>query len=106
MTEQAIQPDGLDETALDMAFDPDYVVCPGATLQDWLEEHETSKQAFMKACGFMPKRYLDGVLDGSMKISEGLAQSLEQGTGIPAGMWLKRDSTFRKGLKQGKTWVK
>lgn len=102
------EPRGIEDTASLMAFETEtlWVEHPGAMLRGWMIATNTSKEALIEACGFMPEHFLDGILDGSMKLSGGAARSLERGTRISAEDWLHSEREFRKGIAQGKVWEK
>lgn len=83
-------------------FDPDWVVAPGETLAEWLDEIGLPKSAAVKFG--ISERTLDGVLRGKTKITPALAQKLCNLTMIGAPFWLALDHNFRVGLAAGKHW--
>jgi plasmid maintenance system antidote protein VapI len=88
-------------------FDPDWVISPGETLQEWLDEHKPlSVRSLATICGRMNSHRLQRIIDGKQKITRLDAERLEHGTGIPASLWLNLERAFRQGLAEGKTWWK
>lgn len=86
-------------------FDPDWVVRPGDTLREFMEENNLPKSALALACGRMPLELLDKVLNGRTEITEKIAEGLEIGTQISAFLWLNLERAYRAGLKAGKTVI-
>jgi len=91
-----------------LAFDPDWVVAPGETLREWMDDnglfhlgrdHGAGPMAVM--CGLTPE-VIEGVLAGTTEITEGIALGLQRGTQIPRYMWLNLERFYREGLRQGK----
>lgn len=83
-------------------FDPDWVVAPGDTLREWMEENHLSPRVTATACGRMPLNLFKGVLAGETKITPDLAKGLEHGTRIPAYLWMNLERAYRAGLASGK----
>lgn len=86
-------------------FDPDWVISPGETLREWMEENGLSLRVTAMCCAQMDPARLRGILDGKRKITTDAAHRLAHGTGIPARLWLNLERAFRQGLAEGKTWV-
>jgi HTH-type transcriptional regulator/antitoxin HigA len=84
-----------------MTFDPDWVVSPGETLRDWLDENGLSARVGARACRLSPETF-DGILRGTARIVPGVADKLESGTMIPARLWLNLERAYRDGLAAGK----
>jgi HTH-type transcriptional regulator / antitoxin HigA len=85
-------------------FDPDWVIAPGETLKEWMEDNRIPSASTMGVmCGRMPTELVEGILAGRTKITEPIAQGLQLGTGIPARLWLNLEGLYRKGLAAGKT---
>lgn len=82
-------------------FDPDYVIAPGATLQDWIDETGLPISHVARACKLEVKE-LAAVIHGKRWISTVIAAKLSQGTGIPARFWLALEHNYRVGLAAGK----
>lgn len=87
-------------------FDPDWVVHPGATLDDWMDEHERPWYTLCLADGpgCIPARTVYRVLFGEEPIDRDLAERLHLRTGISTDLWLNLEKTFRAGLAAGKHW--
>jgi plasmid maintenance system antidote protein VapI len=91
-------------------FDHDWTISPGETLRDWMEENglvlgtRLLTKVAATACGHMDERQFRGILDGKRKITNVAACRLQQGTGIPARVWLNLERAFRQGLAEGKHW--
>lgn len=84
-------------------FDPDWVVHPGATLADWMKEAGLPKRVAYVLSGLTSEE-LDGVLDGTVAITEQIADKLARLTFISAKFWLGYEHNFRVGLAAGKHW--
>ena len=89
---------------IDDEFEPDWVVAPGETLQEWIDEHRWSLQKTARAC-HMSVGEVEAILDGDRRITSLVADKLYDATGIPSRMWLGLERNFRRGLAQGKAWV-
>lgn len=85
-----------------LRWDPDYVVKPGATLQEHMEIHGMSATVMARACGRLSVEQVVGILDGSRSITAQIAADLALGTGISAQFWLNLELNYRKGLAAGK----
>jgi plasmid maintenance system antidote protein VapI len=83
-----------------MKFDPDYVVAPGATLADWIEENGLSVRVTATMCRMKPE-HLQRIIDKG-PIGEVAARKLAQGTGISAQFWLALEHNYRVWLAAGK----
>lgn len=81
-------------------FDPDWVVKPGATLQEWIEENGLSERVTANLCG-IELRDFQGILSGRRRITKPVAAKLAQGTQIPAKLWLNLERAYRAGLAAG-----
>jgi plasmid maintenance system antidote protein VapI len=86
-------------------YDPDYVVHPGAVLQEWFDDNRLSHKIATKLYG-LTEEELTGVLDGSMPITPELAGKLLNLTHISVAFWLAMDHNFRVGLAAGKHWIR
>lgn len=93
-------------------WNPDWVISPGETLRDWMEENGfvSGKRLLVKpvatACGRMPVERLERILSGKQRITTVDAAKLAAGTGISPRLWLNLERAFRQGLAEGKKWVK
>lgn len=86
-------------------WDPDWVISPGETLRDWLDENHLSANVAARTCR-MGSYELRGILEGRLKIDRVRAEKLQAGTMIPARLWLNLERQFRQGLAEGKVWVR
>jgi HTH-type transcriptional regulator / antitoxin HigA len=87
-------------------FDPDWVISPGETLRDWIEENGLTVRSTATVCGRMPVEELQRILDGTRRITPTVAAKLAAGTQIPARLWLNLERQFRQGLAEGKVWTR
>jgi plasmid maintenance system antidote protein VapI len=85
-------------------FDPDWCIRPGETLKDWREENRLGQKAAATTCAMTLEEY-QRVESGKWKISRVTAAKLQQGTGIPARLWLNLERIYRAALAAGKTDV-
>lgn len=83
-------------------FDPDWVIAPGETLKDWLDENGLSGKSCVTYG--IPQSTFDGIVAGTTPINAVLAQKLCNMTLIGAPMWLALEHNFRAGLNAGKKW--
>lgn len=80
----------------------DWTVRPGTTIADWMAENHLPLRATATACGKMPPERLQGILDGTVEITETDAEALQIGTGVTAGFWLNHERMYRQDLADGK----
>lgn len=85
--------------------DPDWVVAPGDTLREWIEENGLTVRSTAIGCGHMHPDRLQRIIDGKQRITRDDAARLQAGTQIPARLWLNLERALRAGLKAGKTWT-
>ena len=83
-------------SAATFPYEPDYVVHPGAMLQEWLEAQVPRPELSID---------IDGIIAGDTIIDEDLANQLARMTQISAVMWLNMEHNFRAGLAAGLTWI-
>ena len=86
-------------------FTPNWVIHPGATLDEWFEYTHLPKTVATKLYGLTDEE-LAGVLDGSWEITPELAQKLLNLTAIPVPFWLALEQNFRAGLAAGLEWLR
>jgi HTH-type transcriptional regulator / antitoxin HigA len=82
-------------------FDPDWAIAPGATLAEWMSEHEQGAEQAAEACGIAPDRFR-GMLTGVERISADDAARIAAGTGTSAAFWWARERRYRYDLARGK----
>jgi plasmid maintenance system antidote protein VapI len=86
-----------------VSFDPDWVVKPGETLREWIDENHLTVRAVAGMCGRMKPDRLQRIIDGKQRITRDDARRLQAATNIPATLWLKLELAYRAGLAAGKT---
>ena len=82
-------------------FNPDWVVAPGDTLEEWFNYIGMPYSVAWNIYD-IPERTLKGVLRGTTHISPTLAQKLCNLTFVPAPFWLALEHNYRVGLAAGK----
>lgn len=88
-------------------WDPDYVVAPGETLREWMDENGLTTPSILAAgCGPRSQKgalvaLIEGVL-AKQPFDEMTARVLEQGTGVSVGFWMAMEHNYRTGLAAGK----
>lgn len=85
----------------DHPWDPDWVISPGETLRDWIDENHLTVGVAAKVCR-MDRHELQRILDGQRHITPKVADKLAAGTMIPARLWLNLERAYRDGLAAGK----
>jgi plasmid maintenance system antidote protein VapI len=83
-------------------FNPDWVIRPGETLREWREENRLGVKAAATTCARMPVETYERIEAGKRQITAPIAAMLQQGTGIPARLWLNLECAYRAGLAAGK----
>ena len=86
-------------------FDPDWVVAPGETLNEWFKENGltgTALQAAIAKRYSISERTLRGVLAGETPIRPRLAARLAAMTMVSSAFWLGLEHNYRVGLAAGK----
>lgn len=78
-------------------FLPDWTSPPGATIRDILEERHQSVAEFASAMDDSVD-HARQLLDGSVQITNTVADHLAKVLGVSAAFWLSRESQFRDGL--------
>jgi HTH-type transcriptional regulator/antitoxin HigA len=78
-------------------FRPTYVVPPGATIADLIEEHAMTQTELAKRLGVTLK-HVNQVVNGGASISAELALGLEKVFEVPASFWLSRESLYQADL--------
>ena len=72
------------------AFDPDYKVPPGETLQEVMDHMEIVEIQGLST------QVTKGLLEGTQEITSEIAQMLESVTKIPARLWINLEINYRK----------
>lgn len=85
-------------------FRPDYVIPPGETLRDRLEEMNLT-QAELAARAGLSTKHVNQIMQGIAPITLETAIVLDRITGIPASTWNRREADYREGLLRAKPRV-
>jgi plasmid maintenance system antidote protein VapI len=83
-------------------WNPDWVVAPGETLAEWFAAMGLPLR--VAQLHGIPEGTLNGLFNGTTKITPALAQKLCNLTHVGAPFWLALEHNFRVGLAAGKTW--
>lgn len=85
-------------------WDPDWVISPGETLRDWIDENGLTPRVTARLCQ-MDAHELERILCGQRHVTPKVAAKLAAGTQIPARLWLNLERAYRDGLAAGKVDV-
>jgi plasmid maintenance system antidote protein VapI len=88
-------------------FNPDWTVAPGATLADWMREHQVSVPVLALRCGGQEGQAEAGgmirdVLE-QRPLTRAHAVLLAEGTGVSASFWVNYELNYRADLAVGRT---
>ena len=75
-------------------FDPDYVVVPGETLSEVLENQGMSQAELARRTGLSPK-HINQIVSGEAPISPETALKFEPVTRMPARFWTQLEAGYR-----------
>jgi HTH-type transcriptional regulator/antitoxin HigA len=78
-------------------FSPDYIVPPGETLAEILEERTLTQTELARRLGLSLK-HTNQIINGVASISAEVALGLEKVLGVSAAFWLNRDALFQAEL--------
>lgn len=84
-------------TARRYAFEPEYAVPPGRTLQETIDALGMGQRDLATRAGLSPK-HINQIIHGVAPISHETAVRLEQVTGVPARMWNNLEVNYREQL--------
>lgn len=88
-----------------MNFDPDWVIAPGETLQEWWDDCGLPRASILRISGLTDKE-LDGIIDGTTDITRARARALARLPLSPsAQFWLALEHNYRVGLAAGKKQI-
>lgn len=79
------------------AFEPDYAVPPGRTLQETIDVLGMGQRDLAKRAGLSPK-HINQIIQGVAPLTYETAVRLEQVTGVPARMWNNLEAAYREQL--------
>lgn len=78
-------------------FEPDFLVVPGETLLETLEELEISQAELARRTG-RPLKTINGIVKGNVAITPETAIQFEKVLGVPARFWLNLESDYQEAL--------
>jgi HTH-type transcriptional regulator/antitoxin HigA len=76
------------------SFSPDWISCPGETIEDLLEERGWSLQELALQTGYSFGKIEDIVI-GALEIDRDIAETLHQTIGGSVDFWLAREKIYR-----------
>ena len=76
------------------AFEPDYVIPPGAILEETLEARGLSKSEFARRCG-RPIKTVSEIVAGKSSITPETAIQFERVLGVPASFWTNLEARYQ-----------
>jgi plasmid maintenance system antidote protein VapI len=79
----------------------DWTLAPGANLHEWRTENGLSVDAAAVVCRMTREEY-ESIVTGEALLTKDLAMRLEEGTDIPARLWLRLEQTYREDLSIGR----
>jgi HTH-type transcriptional regulator/antitoxin HigA len=79
------------------AYEPDYAVAPGATLQETIESLGMTQRELALRTG-MAAKTINEIINGKAPITPDTSVLLERVTGVPARMWNNLESNYREQL--------
>jgi addiction module HigA family antidote len=78
-------------------FSPDWVIPPGATIAELLEELGWSQTEFASRLGYT-KKHVNLLIQGKVSLTEDAAIKLERVLGSTVSFWLNREALYREAL--------
>lgn len=85
------------DSATRNAYEPDYAVPPGATLQETIDALGIDQRELAARTGLSAK-HINQVVKGTAPITHDTAIRFERVTGVPARMWNNLEATYREQL--------
>ena len=79
------------------AFEPNYAVPPGRTLQETIESLGMDQRELATRTGLSPK-HINQIIQGSATVTQETALRLERATGVPARLWNNLEMNYREQL--------
>jgi len=79
------------------AFQPNYLVLPGDTLQETIEAKGMSQAELAERLG-RPKKTINEIIKGKTAITAETALQLESVIGVPASFWTNLEANYREAL--------
>lgn len=78
-------------------FSPDWVIPPGATIADLLEERSWSQAEFASRMGYT-KKHVNLLIQGKVSVTDDAAIKLERVLGSTVNFWLNREALYREAI--------
>src|ERR1700729_2073706 len=78
-------------------FSPDWVIPPGSTIADLLEERGWSQTEFASRIGYT-KKHVNLLIQGKASLTEDAAIKLERVLGSTVNFWLNREALYREAI--------
>lgn len=78
-------------------FEPDFIIPPGDTLRETLEELEISQAELARRSG-RPKKTINGIISGDKSITSDTAVQFERVLGVPASFWNNLEKDYRESV--------
>lgn len=78
-----------------VSFKPDYVVCPGETLLELIQELNMSQAELAERTG-RPKKTINEIIRGKAAITPATALQFERVLGVPATFWNNLERNYRE----------
>lgn len=79
-------------------YHPNYVACPGATLEQLLSNRTMSVWTLAEQTGINVS-IIVGVFEGTEPITSGMAEAFGRVFDVPAAFWNTRESRYREYLR-------
>ena len=76
-------------------YRPDYVVPPGETILEVIEEMGMTRGELAEHMG-MPGEVVEGIIEGKVAITKETAGALERATGVSTAFWMLREGIYRE----------
>lgn len=76
-------------------YHPDYVIPPGETIQELMEEHDLSEHLLARDLG-CTQAELSALLRGERELTQKMADRLEQRFRVPARFWMNLEANYRR----------
>lgn len=86
------------------SFQPNYVVPPGATLEEVLFDRKMTPVGLAEQID-VPIEIIAGILKGETPISDEIAYKFHDCLGIATSFWIRLEKNYRDGLARGATVI-
>lgn len=88
------------DLSVDIEWSPDWVTCPGETLEEWFQYTHVPRSIAWKFYD-IPEEQLTDLLAGREPLTPDIAARLEKMTTVPANFWTRYEAIYRNGLAVG-----